>query len=639
MNKHHPHQPSNDKRGGRAGVYVLAGAVAVLAGAGVLALAGPAEPAGAAAPLAAAPTAPAAAPPRAGLAATQALSPFAAPDAAAPARQEAQAGVESAQALALRKATLAVYEKMEMPADFVPVSAAGSTDNAPFARIQLAEFSSGQRAIDLLGADLAPVASWYGMTTQALSQLLLTDPSVHLDRKGRIVHIDEGSGATAAGAIAGATATGTTTATPFPLDQTFKLHTRPDSTRVLFLDFNGQGNYPAFSLDGVPATFSDAERLLIQKVWQRVAEDYAAFDVDVTTEAPAVTLGKIGATVLITPQSSGAGGYAYLNSFAKFAANAAPAFCFPNNLANSEKPIGECVAHEAGHTLGLQHQGSAAGAYYGGQGDGVTGWAPIMGVSYYKNLTQWSKGEYSGANNKEDAYAVMARQGLKPRADDHGNTLATATALLGKSANGLSNLSAAGVIEAPGDTDMFSFVAGAGALNLKATAAALGANVDIALQLFDASGKLLASANPTAELNASLSVNLAQAGTYYLSVKGAGYGEPLKTGYSNYGSIGQYSIAGTAALVVFAPPVAAPKASVSAGKAALAVSFSGAASTASGAQIASYQWSFGDGTAGASGVNASHSYTKVGTFEAVLKVTDSRGQSASKGMNIVVTAK
>jgi hypothetical protein len=31
-----------------------------------------------------------------------------------------------------------------------------------------------------------------------------------------------------------------------------------------------------------------------------------------------------------------------------------------------------------------------------------------MGVGHYKELVQWSKGEYPDANNKEDDYAVMS---------------------------------------------------------------------------------------------------------------------------------------------------------------------------------------------------------------------------------------
>ena len=645
MNKNQTKNQTQDQsaaKSKRAVKYAVAGAVAVLAGIGVIAVAGQSEPAAGAAPLA-------------GAAAVQRVASAPAPVAAASSVVALSASPFSSApgvvavptaapvVAAASGPALAEFEKMEMPADFVPMSAAGSTDNPPFARIRLAEFSSGQHAIDLLGQELVPVATWYGMTGATLSQLLLSDRSVHLDRHGRIVHIDDGVGETASGASANATTAttpgGAAGSAPFPLDQTFKLHTKTDSTRVLFLNFQGQGSYPGLDLDKVPATYNDAERLLIQKVWQRVAEDYAAFDVDITTEKPAIPQGKIGATVLITAQSSTSGGYAYLNSFSTFAAGAAPAFCFPNNLANNEKPIGECVSHEAGHTLGLQHQGNASTAYYGGQGDGATGWAPIMGVSYYKNLTQWSKGEYSGANNKEDAYAVMSRQGLKPRLDDHGNTIATASALLAKSANGLSNLSSSGVIEAPTDVDMFSFVAGAGPLSLKVAPTDFGANLDIALQLFDASGKLLASSNPLAELGATISGTIAVQGTYFLSVKGTGAGAALATGYSNYGSIGRYSIAGTAALAtVFAPPLAAPKASVSSGKGPLTVVFNGSASSATGATIASYLWTFGDGTATAAGASTSHIYTKAGKYEAVLKVVDSNGQSASKGVAIVVNA-
>ena len=68
--------------------------------------------------------------------------------------------------------------------------------------------------------------------------------------------------------------------------------------------------------------------------------------------------------------------------------------------AGNEKYVAEAASHEAGHNMGLSHDGTSTAAYYGGQGSGATGWAPIMGVGYYKNLSQWSKGEYALANNK-----------------------------------------------------------------------------------------------------------------------------------------------------------------------------------------------------------------------------------------------
>ncbi|MCV2352855.1 PPC domain-containing protein [Paucibacter sp. B2R-40] len=457
---------------------------------------------------------------------------------------------------------------IEMPADFIPANSEGSTEHAPFGRIKLAALSNGQQAIDALGENLPAVAAWYGKSAEELTTLLRSDSTVHIDTRGRLLFIDTGAGKadvslkdahthhvsdanmgiTEAGdkATIGVPSTG---GAPFPVDQTFALHSRSSSSRIIYLNFKGEGAKPAFDLDKVPGTFSAVERAMIQKIWLRVAEDYAAFDVDITTEAPTSIAGKTGVTILITSQVIDAGGYAYLNSFAAFKANPAPAFCFQNNLANAEKPIAECLSHELGHTLGLHHQSTSAQAYYGGSGDGDTGWAPIMGVSYYKNLTQWAKGEYSGATNREDAYAVMLKQGLPARVDDHGNSAATASAMTRVEANGLANLSRTGVIETPADVDVFSFVAGAGALTLTASPSNWSGNLDLALELRDASGKTLATANTLDKLDASITTKLAAAGTYYLFVKGAGKGNPLLAGgYSNYGSIGQYSIVGTAAL-------------------------------------------------------------------------------------------
>jgi len=457
----------------------------------------------------------------------------------------------------------------EMPADFIPANAEGSTDNAPFGRIFLPALSNGQQAIDALGRDLPAVAAWYGKSSGELAELLRTDATVYVDRKGRLLFVDSGvppvaasmnadthasaSAARPAVMEAGDVATvgvPSTSGAPFPLDQTFALHSRSSSSRVIFLNFKGEGSKPAFSLDKVPGTFNDAEKAMIQKIWLRVAEDYSPFDVDITTEAPASVTGKTGVTILITNQTSDAGGYAYLNSFSALKVSPAPAFCFQNKLANAEKPIAECVSHELGHTLGLHHQSTASVTYYGGAGDGETGWAPIMGVSYYKNLTQWAKGEYAGATNTEDAYAVMKKQGLAPRADDHGNTADKADPLVRKETNGLANLSSTGVIETPTDVDVFSFVAGAGDLNLAVTPSNWSGNLDVALELRDAGGKTLGTSNPATTLGASITTRITTPGTYYLFVKGTGKGDPRNGGYSNYGSIGQYSVTGTAALTV-----------------------------------------------------------------------------------------
>jgi hypothetical protein len=451
----------------------------------------------------------------------------------------------------------------------VPASATGSTTNAPFAGVFLPEISNGQAAVDALAGHLPAVADWYGKSSAELVKLLLSDRTVHVDRRGRLLHIDDGvavarglapdnhpayagaplpAGTEGADVVSGSVPS--TAGAPFPADQTFVLHSRSQSSRVVYLNFRGEGSNPAFDLDRLPGTFSTTEQALIQRIWLRVAEDFAAFDVDITTEAPKSTAGKTGVTILVTSRAIGAGGYAYLNAFSALKLAPAPAFCFHNNLANAEKPIAECLSHEVGHTLGLGHQGTNLTAYHGGQGSGETGWAPIMGVSYYKNLSQWAKGEYTGATNKEDAYAVMARQGLNPRADDHGNTADKATRLTGTLSNGLLALAVNGVIETPTDIDSFSFIAGAGKLSLNVTPSAWSGNVDIALELRDDTGKLIASSNPDTELGALVSATLPKAGVYFLAIKGSGKGDPKTTGYSSYGSIGQYAVSGTAAIAV-----------------------------------------------------------------------------------------
>ena len=93
---------------------------------------------------------------------------------------------------------------------------------------------------------------------------------------------------------------------------------------------------------------------------------------------------------------------------------------------------------------------------------------------------------------------------------------------------------------------MFALVTGAGNITLNVSPAALGANLDVRADLLDAAGNVIASSNPEGALAASLSLNL-PAGTYYLRIDGAGVGNPSAnppTGYSDYGSIGQYTING-----------------------------------------------------------------------------------------------
>ncbi len=87
-----------------------------------------------------------------------------------------------------------------------------------------------------------------------------------------------------------------------PLDQTFLLHSLPGASKVIYLDFDGHVTSGTFwntnfnggadivslpyDFNGNTGSFSDAELSRIQKIWARVAEDFAIYDIDVTTEDP-----------------------------------------------------------------------------------------------------------------------------------------------------------------------------------------------------------------------------------------------------------------------------------------------------------------------------------------------------------------
>lgn len=106
---------------------------------------------------------------------------------------------------------------------------------------------------------------------------------------------------------------------------------------------------------------------------------------------------------------------------------------------------------------------------------------------------------------------------------------------------------------------------------------------------------------------------------------------------SNAGGYSAYS--NTAEEVVFVawdPPTAVVSALPLTGAAPLSVAFDGSRSSALGATIVSWAWSFGDGATG-SGASVTHVYTAAGSYTATLTVTDSHGMSNSAATSINVT--
>jgi hypothetical protein len=417
--------------------------------------------------------------------------------------------------------------------------------------------------------------------------------SLETDSEGGVFYVDmfpptpadaKVDGAAALGSAEPVVAPAAVPVSPFPASLVF--HSKPGAANVIYLNFAGEivtntawnaslsrTQIPAvaFSTDADFTSFSDAEQTAIKSAWLRVAEDYAPFNVDVTTERPA-TLGATVAMALITRNtdadtnanpSSAAGGVAYVSVFGN--GNYAyyrPAWIYYNNLGNNESYIAEAASHELGHNLGLSHDGKTDGTeYYGGHGTGDISWGPIMGTGYGRSVSEWSKGDYYLANNTQDDLATIATR-IPYQTDDHGDTPAAATPLVITGGTNIvstrpdtdpSNLSPAnkGILERTTDVDVFSFSTGNGPVNLTVNpwtmpSGTRGGNVDLLLELRDAAGSLIVTNNPSSQTLAQIQTTLS-VGKYYLHIRNTGTGDPLvsaPTGYTVYGSLGQYFISG-----------------------------------------------------------------------------------------------
>lgn len=339
------------------------------------------------------------------------------------------------------------------------------------------------------------------------------------------------------------------------------LNSNPSITnKVIYLDFDGElvsgtGWNSGNVINALPSTLNTAG---IRTVFQRVSEDYRPFDVNVTTD----TLRFKNAPpnrrthVIITPTSAwygSAGGVAYIGSFNFGGTPGTPCWVFENQLGYSPSYIGEACSHETGHTLSLLHHSTYSltptctktAEYDPGQGTGVTSWASIMGVSYYKTVTTWYNGRNSQScttfqnDHGSGSPGMTGPSFLNFLADDVGDTYATAKNL---NLNSLTLLDS-GLITTPTDVDVYkfticdnryiSFAVKPWALD---TTTYSGANLDVRFQLFDAGNTLLATDTSLTALQTLKGVNLAP-GSYYFTIDGGG-----SANYSDYGSLGKYYI-------------------------------------------------------------------------------------------------
>ncbi len=364
----------------------------------------------------------------------------------------------------------------------------------------------------------------------------------------------------------------------------FNLQSKPDSNFTIYLDFDGHVTEnttwntaygmttivsPPFDLDGDPTSFAQSELERIMISWQRTAEDFAPFDINVTTRDPGLDAlirsgggdtrwGARAVATFDTFANCGCGGHAYIDSFNDPVDT--PTFVY--NL--GEGSLGETFSHEVGHMLNLFHDGTNVGglAYYPGHGSGETQWGTIMGAPFDENVTTWNDGDYFDADNFEDDLTIITTMnGFSYRPDDFGGTTGSAAAI---DITGGSEITAFGIIERNTDRDLFRFETGAGPVSIDIAPLQTRPNLDVWAGIFDSTGSLIAESNPGNVLSASFSnVNLA-AGVYYLRVEGVGshdiynattgnvdapavkpWQQSNPVGYSDYGSLGQYTIDGT----------------------------------------------------------------------------------------------
>ncbi|RYY68973.1 MAG: hypothetical protein EOO13_10830, partial [Chitinophagaceae bacterium] len=328
-----------------------------------------------------------------------------------------------------------------------------------------------------------------------------------------------------------------------------KLNSFAAAPATIYIDFDGEVVNAAYWNNGNTLACEPAQLTTDQmtEIFNRVSEDYRPFNINVTTELATYLAAPFTRRIriIVTPTSAwrpGVGGISYTGSFTW--ADDTPGFVFSDRLGTA-KFIAECVSHESGHAVGLSHQSrynadcGLAETYNTGNGAGETGWAPVMGNSYNRNMTGWNDGPtpYGCANTQDNLTIITTQNGFTYRTDDYSDNIdATATSLN-------ASFSKAGIITTAVDKDAFKYeVVANAAFHLDVTpysigAANTGANLDVQVQLYNGSN-LIRTYNPSNTMSVTVDTTL-NTGTYYLLISGAG-----NEYASDYGSLGSYTMVG-----------------------------------------------------------------------------------------------
>ena len=366
----------------------------------------------------------------------------------------------------------------------------------------------------------------------------------------------------------------------------------PGATNTLYLDFAGftysgtwfgstPGTTAPYHSDNTStsSSFTSHDLENIQASFQRVAEKYAPFNINVTTVDPAVAAGQAASdstrqayynttarvmhTVIGGTGSwyGSAGGVSAINVFGSTTSGLHTNWVFSsvNSYgADNTQFIGEASSHEIGHALGLNHQTSNAATndYREGtggpnnDGTGPGSKAPTMGNSYYAERGIWSNGASyanrpgsgngTGTQNDVKVLVGTASNGVSIRDDGVGHSRAAATALALSGTQILASANKGVIVPVDADAstfrdDYFKFTVGGltkAVLNLGVPTGGV-ATLDGTLSVLDAQGNVVARA-ATASLGETLTLDLA-GGDYFAVVSSAG----------QYGDMGSFTLSGS----------------------------------------------------------------------------------------------
>jgi hypothetical protein len=345
----------------------------------------------------------------------------------------------------------------------------------------------------------------------------------------------------------------------------------PSADVTVYLDFDGHyesvaGNLyepekllvfhdvttPVFSRDD-DADFSATELQMIEQIWKCVAEDYAPFNVNVTTVAPAEFEHGSGLRIAIGGSSLdwyGADSTGFgINGAYRNAVNPNTVYVFTDNFFGATpqyaRKVADVASHESGHAFGLGHQQwkDANGTVISDYNPGDAEHAPLMGDSLHSQRSLWWKstvGQFAEQNDIKTL--VNSGNEITLRPDDHGDALATATPLTLESGPvaGLITLSQAMILDnqnvAP-DVDAFVINLPENGLmkhwQVNVGVDGYSANFDAKLEVYRVEGKsmtLVGMSDSDFSLGAGLTFT--GAGQYLIKVKSHG----------GFGDIGQYKL-------------------------------------------------------------------------------------------------